>query len=58
MAVVGIVFAVVLWLMAGATLSVYEMDVRVLRPWQRALYGAVAFAAGICIIVASLRAGR
>ncbi len=52
----AIVSAVLLWLLAAFTLSQYEMDVRVLRPWQRIAYGVAAFVAGVLLALAIGRA--
>lgn len=48
----GIAAALVFWLLAGSALSGFEIDVRVLRPWQRTVYGVAAFVAGVLLAVA------
>lgn len=36
---IGVLVAIVFWMLSGSALSGYELDVRVLRPWMRWAYG-------------------
>lgn len=47
--IVAIIATLLAWLLAAFALQGYEIDVRVLRPWQRSAYGWAAFVAGILI---------
>lgn len=58
MIVVGILFALALWFVAAQTLTEFELNVRVLRPWQRTVYGVVAFCAGVALAVLIARGPR
>lgn len=47
MSAIGTICSLAFWALAALSLSEYEGNVRVLRPWQRTVYGVAAFAAGL-----------
>ena len=51
----SILFAIVLWVLAAWVLTEYEIHVAVLRPWQRSVYGVLAFLAGVALILRGMR---
>lgn len=45
----AVTIAAILWLLAALLLQNFELEVRVLRPWQRTVYGFAAFVAGTAL---------
>ena len=51
----GITEALLLWLLAASAMVGFEVNVRVLRPWQRTAYGIAAIVSGALLILRGLR---